>query len=282
MQKSVIGDKLTIDYASFDQFFRVDGGRVHHGYHCPPLQSIRDLHHHDALELGYCFEGSGVFWIDGLQIPFTAPCASLIYPGQLHKACSTGLRPSRWIFITIRPEKTLPTGARGGVITEPELLHLARLAAAECEAEAPQYERCVHHLMAVITLIYERTAPGREEESGERRYLMERLQPVLDYIAQHYMQDLQLGQLSAILFVHPSTLRSWFQRALGTSPMQYVQRTRISTACSLLQSTPLPVAEIAQMVGYPTLSSFNRQFSAACGCSPKIYRQNSAVERSAT
>ena len=75
MQKRATSDNITIDYEPFDSFFREDGGRVHHGYHCPPMHPIRDLHHHDALELGYCLEGSGVFWIDGALIPYTAPCA---------------------------------------------------------------------------------------------------------------------------------------------------------------------------------------------------------------
>ena len=45
MQKRAISDNITIDYAPFDSFFREDGGRVHHGYHCPPMHPIRDLHH---------------------------------------------------------------------------------------------------------------------------------------------------------------------------------------------------------------------------------------------
>ena len=282
MQKRVTEDHLTIDYVSFDQFFREDRGRVHHGYHCPPLQLIRDLHHHDALELGYCYEGSGVFWIDGVQTPYTAPCASLIYPGQLHKACSTGTKLSRWMFITVKAEEGLPSGVEGGVFTDPALLALVRQAVAECEEEPENYERCVRCLLEAIALIYGRTAPRKDEGTGERRYLMERLQPVLHYIAQNYAAELDVRILSGQLFVHPSTLRTWFRRALGMSPMQYVHHTRISMACALLQSTTRPVAEIAQTVGYQTISSFNRQFAVLCGCSPVAYRRRCAQQAETT
>lgn len=282
MQKRVTDDNLTIDYVSFDRFFREDGGRVHYGYHCPPLQSIHDLHHHDALELGYCFEGSGVFWIDGEQLPFTAPCASLIFPGQLHKACSTGAEPSRWMFVTIRPPEGTPHNVEGGVFSEPSLLALAAQAVAECEAGQEGYEACVRCLIAAISIKYARSAVRKDDGAGERRYLMERLRPVLHYIAEHYATAMDAKSLSELLFVHPSTLRTWFHRALGMTPMQYVHRTRVSTACALLQSTTVPVAEIAQNVGYPTISSFNRQFAELCGCSPVAYRRKTAAARQET
>lgn len=280
MQKRVTAENLTIDYASFDGFFREDGGRVHHGYHCPPLHPIRELHHHDALELGYCFEGSGVFWIDGVQIPFTAPCASLIFPGQLHKACSTGAEPSRWMFVTIRPPEGMPRNVNGGVFSDPSLLALAAQTVAECEKEAENYELCARCLIAALTIQYARTAVRRS--GGDRRYLMERLQPVLHYIAAHYASPIDAEQLSELLFVHPSTLRTWFHQALGTTPMQYVHHTRMSMACALLQSTQMPVTEIAQNVGYTTISSFNRQFAALCGCSPVAYRKKTAATRPET
>lgn len=285
MQKRVIEDNVTIDYASFEQFFREDSGRVHHGYHCPPLEAIRELHHHDALELGYCYEGSGVFWIDGIQTPYTAPCASLIFPGQLHKACSTGTRCSRWMFVTVRATENLPRSLAGGVFTDAAILPLVERVAAECEAQAPYYEACVRHLMAAIVLIYARTARSPQENrkvEGDRRYLMERLQPVLHYVSQNYAQELTVEKMSELLFVHPSTLRVWFRQAVGMSPLQYVHHTRISFACALLQSGAMPVAEIAQAVGYQSISSFNRQFCRICGCSPQAYRRREQEGISAT
>lgn len=282
MQKRATGENLTIDYVSFDRFFREDGGRVHHGYHCPPMHPIRDLHHHDALELGYCLEGSGVFWIDGVQTPYTAPCASLIFPGQLHKARSTGAKLSRWMFVTIRSPEGMPRGVVGGVFTEPALLSLAAQVVAECDTEAVGYESCTRCLIAAIMIKYARTAGRKDEGAGERRYLMERLQPVLNYIAENYALPLDAESLSELLFVHPSTLRTWFHRALDTTPMQYVHRTRVSLACALLQSTSVPVAEVAQTVGYQSVSSFNRQFSSICGCCPQAYRRRAQEAFSAT
>ena len=68
---------------------------------------IDELHYHDGLELGLCLDGSGVFIIDGEPIPFSAPCVTILYPGQYHKARS-GLLPSRWYFATFCPELLLP------------------------------------------------------------------------------------------------------------------------------------------------------------------------------
>lgn len=42
----------------------------------------RYLHYHNELELGWCTEGSGIFFVEDKVIPFQAPCASVIYQGR--------------------------------------------------------------------------------------------------------------------------------------------------------------------------------------------------------
>lgn len=54
---------------------------IHWAVNQPLPDAIQDLHHHDALEVGYCREGAGIFIIDGEVLPFSAPCATVIYPG---------------------------------------------------------------------------------------------------------------------------------------------------------------------------------------------------------
>lgn len=268
-----------VENALFVEFFRENRWKIHMDTHTPPLHFIEAIHHHDAMELGLCLEGRGVFWIDGIEHPFSAPCISLIYPSQLHKAYSTGDVPSRWIFITFQPREENPRGYcgqwsySGGICDDLRLVGLVENVVYECQEKKPQYVRCAHSLLETIVLRYERDC-GDMPQYMEQRQLMQRLQPVLEYISDHYQQPLSTGKLSAKLFVHESTLREWFQKVLGMSPMEYVHQRRISAACNLLRSSALSICRISEAVGYCSISSFNRQFEKICHCAPREYRRN--------
>lgn len=81
MQNRAISDAYRIEYAPFEDLFRDQPRLIHWAVNQPLPGAIQDLHHHDALEVGYCREGAGIFIIDGEVLPFSAPCATVIYPG---------------------------------------------------------------------------------------------------------------------------------------------------------------------------------------------------------
>ena len=51
-------------------------------------------------------------------------------------------------------------------------------------------------------------------------------------------------------------------------------RLRIGEACTLLSATSRPIAHIAGAVGYASFASFNRQFKALIGVTPRAYRRS--------
>lgn len=64
-----------------------------------------------------------------------------------------------------------------------------------------------------------------------------------------------------------------FRNALGKSPLQYLQDTRLRNAKELLKSSNLSIAEIANHCGYQNASSFTRIFRRAFHTSPRKYRE---------
>lgn len=287
MQNRALSDAYRIEYAPFEDIFRRRPRFIHWGPHQPLPGAIQGLHHHDALEVGYCREGAGIFIIDGEVLPFSAPCATVLYPGQLHKACSMGEPASRWLFITFRPEgifggdadslARLPWNgppARTCLSTDDELVGLAREAADELEEMRENGEDCARGLLAALLLRHARLCrqAGEEPSASSRRLYLQRLAPVIQAISQEYTEELTVEELARRFYLHPTTLRDWFQKAVGLSPQQYLHRVRISAACSLLLGTSRPVLDIGLEVGYRSVSSFSRQFRAICGCTPTAYR----------
>ena len=64
-----------------------------------------------------------------------------------------------------------------------------------------------------------------------------------------------------------------FREAYGLTPGQCLRARRLERARELLTTTPLPVTEVCQLVGYRGLGTFSRVFREATGCSPTEFRR---------
>jgi AraC-like DNA-binding protein len=62
-----------------------------------------------------------------------------------------------------------------------------------------------------------------------------------------------------------------FETLTGTTPHQYVLRTRLRAAAVRLTTTPARIIDVALDAGFGDVSNFNRTFRAEFGVSPTIY-----------
>ena len=97
---------------------------------------------------------------------------------------------------------------------------------------------------------------------------------VREYIDRHFREPLTLQGLGDALHASPYYLSHVFKESSGYSPMQYLTRRRIGEAQNLLVETDLPIARIAEEVGYDTQNYFNLQFSKHVGMPPRKFRQS--------
>lgn len=63
-----------------------------------------------------------------------------------------------------------------------------------------------------------------------------------------------------------------FKSETGRTPHQYLRAQRIDRAKHLLETTPMPVTEICEQVGFESLGSFSALFRRLTGASPAAYR----------
>ena len=71
-----------------------------------------------------------------------------------------------------------------------------------------------------------------------------------------------------------------FKELVGTAPIEYLTRWRMSLAKDRLLHSGDAIAAIAGQVGYESESAFSTAFSRLVGCSPRGYatsRENSAA-----
>lgn len=95
----------------------------------------------------------------------------------------------------------------------------------------------------------------------------------MDYIRTYYKERITLQDLADHVHLHPNYLCALFKSRTGRTPFEYVDRVRVRHAYRLLQSTHLPVTEIAETCGFQSISFFSRKFKSILGCSPSQYRK---------
>jgi transcriptional regulator GlxA family with amidase domain len=70
-----------------------------------------------------------------------------------------------------------------------------------------------------------------------------------------------------------------FKQAIGVTPIEYLQRTRIEAAKKLLAQTDQSVLEVMLNSGYNDLKSFRQLFKKSTGVTPKEYRYKFNISR---
>jgi len=93
------------------------------------------------------------------------------------------------------------------------------------------------------------------------------------FLRQHYRDTITAASLGEALNFHPVYIARCMQKEFGCSPMEYLLQYRVQQAKMLLLQTDLPVAYIAEEVGFNQAAYFTSCFSKYEGITPRTYRQ---------
>ena len=139
----------------------------------------------------------------------------------------------------------------------------------EARAGLPFYEHIVTaKLTEVLSLLM------RHLQSGEKNcFVMHKeMDTVLQYIDEHYRQDITLGETAECIRMSETAFSRYFSRFMGVGFASYVMNKRIQTAIYLLRSSRKTVLEIALECGFNSAASFYKAFKKITGLTPGDYR----------
>jgi AraC-like DNA-binding protein len=252
---------------------------------------ITFLHGHDCLEIGYCYEGAGVFVIGEKVLPFQTGDVSFITPEEFHLARSVPGTQSKWAWLYLDPVRLLRVSP-----TEVDLLRIGHLTGKSfCNIIKPLVDSLLGTLVGqiveelrenrrgsqvairgmVLSLMvrFNRLAPRRlRRVSSGLNSSLQRVAPALDFIAAKYADQLSIEECARNCHVSVTHFRRLFRQALGQSPHQYLTELRVRMAAARLHATKDKILIIAEDVGFATLSSFNRAFRQIMNVTPRQWR----------
>ena len=103
------------------------------------------------------------------------------------------------------------------------------------------------------------------------------LQPSLDYVLEHFSEDLKAADMAALCNMSFSYFSRTFNKQMGMNFNEYVNYIRIMEAEKLLISTNMNITEIANAVGFNTTSYFIKLFKGYKNISPKQFRKEFVI-----
>ncbi|MDQ2757795.1 MAG: AraC family transcriptional regulator [Actinomycetota bacterium] len=95
---------------------------------------------------------------------------------------------------------------------------------------------------------------------------------VRDTIDRDYAQELDLATLARMAHISPDHLVRTFRSVFGETPHRYLQRRRVERAMVSLRSTDDDILTICHAVGFTSLGTFGRLFTAIVGETPTVHR----------
>jgi AraC-like DNA-binding protein len=117
------------------------------------------------------------------------------------------------------------------------------------------------HYIALWILRYRHSTGGPYDVSLDiSRINAEKLRPVLDYVEKHYVDNIPVEKAASLCNMSYNYFSSQFNKIMGQSFTDYVNRTRVREAEKLLLTSSMNITEMALAIGYTNTSYFIRQF----------------------
>lgn len=103
--------------------------------------------------------------------------------------------------------------------------------------------------------------------------LQPKIEKAINYILKNYQHSFSQSDLARKLKMETPSFSRFFKRSTGEAYSTFINKIRISHACSEIVKSDKSILEISLGCGFHNLSNFNRQFKLIVGMSPLKYKK---------
>lgn len=253
------------------------------------------LHFHNLMEIGICRRGAGYLTLGDRRVSYRTGSITVIPENCPHTTVSDGEDTNFWEYIYLDCRKVL--GELFGEspllinslmeamnreplllkeVDEEELYPLLDSIVRELKCKKEYYKIAVDcyvkSLVLEIARKYSNKISAHIQDMPKTQSI--RMQPAITYIAEHYKENIKIGDVSDILGVSETHFRRMFEDSFSMSPKDYINLIRIQKACELMKTTDLSMEEVSLEVGFISPSTYTRNFKKYLNISPYQWKIN--------
>ena len=156
-------------------------------------------------------------------------------------------------------------------VWDPRIEHIGWAVKAELEASEPFGRLYGESLgLALASHLLRSFAP--RAQASKAPLSRRRLSRVTGYIKENLSRDLSLSELAGVIAMSPSHFKTLFKASVGLPVHQYVIRSRVEFATSLIAGSRIPLSEIALQAGFANQSHMARCMKRVTGVTPAKVR----------
>ena len=238
-------------------------------------------HTHNHTELFFIVSGKGQFLIEDQVFPVDVNNLVIINPNVPHTEASLNAQPLEYIVLGIDGIELATKENSNGefcILDHFESVDISsclRNILREMELKNTGYMDVCQAYMEILIIRLMRNTDLAVQTQPQVISGNSQCAAVRRYIDLHFKEPLTLEQLSEEAHINKYYLSHAFKREYGVSPINYMISRRIDESKYLLAETDLSMSQIAQLLGFSSLSYFSQVFRKIHGSSPMEFRQSS-------
>ena len=136
-----------------------------------------------------------------------------------------------------------------------------------CYSESPDSMEIISLVYNLLYLLFKNHVSEIRNDSENKS------KPIIKYIEENFSHDMSTSSISSEFGYSTAHFCRKFKDATGIAPMTYLKIYRLEQALKAIQSTDLPIGEIAASCGFSDANYFTRCFKEHYKVPPGFYRK---------
>lgn len=172
---------------------------------------------------------------------------------------------------------------RRGDLGASRVRRIVKLIAEEAALELPGRDVILERLAELLLVEALRFRPASAMVHQPRGLLSGLADPALARAIERMHQDVArrwtVEALARSAGMSRAVFAERFHRKVGLPPMEYLSEWRMAVAKDILHRGPVPLADLAERIGYQSASAFSAAFTRHVGASPSAFARGLGVGR---
>lgn len=223
----------------------------------------------------YVLRGKGRFRSQGKEYQISAGQGFLICPGDSTVYAADLQEPWDYCWFGfdgyevksildrcgLSLEQPIFTDQSGGALEE----NLQKLISLFSGGKYTEYEAIGRLYLVFSKMIREE---GKTAKAFDKSYA----DKAVDFIRHNYSYNIRIADIAHHIGIDRTYLYKIFKQIHHISPQQYLIQVRLHIACTLLENSGMPIAEIAYSCGFQDTPAFYKHFKSRYASTPAEYR----------